>query len=90
MKLIYIRAHAQFAPGDVIDLDVEAPARDDDGAYVSPPPWSELYLAEPDRPEALRAIADRQAADAETEPGGDAEAAKAVVATALAADTEGK
>lgn len=82
MKLICVRAYSDKRPGDEVELP--------DGAE-----YSELYLAEPDSVSAVRAIADRQAADAETEaagagPDGDAEAAKAVVATALAADTEGK
>jgi hypothetical protein len=99
VKLVYIRAHAQFRPGDEVDLDVEAPARNAEGRYtdgdgvVISPPWSELYLAEPGDLAARRAIAGRDAADAspvgEPGTGGDAgsDAGKAarITAAALAA-----
>lgn len=63
MKLIYIRPFGGFLPGD----ETEVP----DGAQ-----YSALYLAEPDHPQAKRAVAGRLAASA-AEP--------AVVAAAKAA-----
>lgn len=63
MKLICVQAYADKRPGDEVDLPVDPPGRGKDGGYLEPPPWSELYLAEPDRVEARRASAARKAAD---------------------------
>jgi hypothetical protein len=63
MKLICIQAYADKRPGDDVDLPVDPPGKDKDGSEL-PPPWSELYLAEPGTAAAVRAIADRKAADA--------------------------
>lgn len=69
MKLIYIRPFGGFAPGD----EVEVP----DGAE-----YSGWYLAEPDHPEARRAVAGRNTAPAP--------AAEAAVVTAVKAAVTGK
>lgn len=64
MKLIVIRAYSDKVPGDEVDLPVDAPEKSEDGSWKTTPPWSELYLAEPDHVQAQRAVADRKAADA--------------------------